>query len=112
MGGYLKDNVSLTVDFVKNYLRVEHDKDDDFIRKLINGACEKAERFMNNSFDVGNVPAAVEGWILKKVGKDYEKRTTGLSGESIGGLSSGYSTPEEVAEMENELLPYRVFVGF
>ena len=104
----LKDNINITVDIAKNFLKVDADMkdDDDLIHKMLDGASNRAQRFMNNEFTSGEVPADVELWILKRVARTYERRTEGLSSEGVSDISHFYGLEEF-----DDLLPYRVFVG-
>ena len=110
----LKDNVSISIELAKQWCRIDptDTSEDNTVHKLIDGACNKAQRYMNNEFTVGEVPADVEIWILKQVAKDYENRIPGVTSENIGGTSTSHSEDEEQKEMEKALLPYREFVGF
>lgn len=104
----LKDNINITVETAKIWLKVNpSDTDDDeFIHKLLDGAANRAQRFMNNEFTKGEVPADVEIWILKKVARDYEKRINGLVSEAVSDINKTFGQEEF-----DDLLPYRVFVG-
>ena len=46
----LKDNINVTVDIAKIWLKIDSDDtdDDDLIQKLIDSASNRAQRFMNN----------------------------------------------------------------
>jgi uncharacterized phage protein (predicted DNA packaging) len=93
----LKDNLIITLEDVKNFLKVEHDADDDLIEKLVNAAAIKAEQVTNRSFDEEDddeVLDAIEVWIMQRVARIYQRRIEGLSSESVLGLAASYGKEE------------------
>lgn len=104
----LKDNINITVAIAKVFLKVDADItiEDDLIHKMLDGASNRAQRFMNNEFTSGEVPADVELWILKRVARTYSRRVEGLSSNSVSDINESFGEEEF-----DDLLPYRVFVG-
>jgi len=102
----LKDNITITLEELKNYLKVEHTEDDNLISSLLESACEDAENYMGQDFEGETVPKTVEKWIMKRVAKDYEFRTEGMEKQRLG---------DESIEVEREdysdITPYRILPG-
>jgi len=106
----LKDNLTLELEEVKNFLKVDNDEDDDLIQRLINGAASKAEEVTNRDFgeeeDEDDLDA-IEVWILQRVARVYQRRIEGLSSEGVLGISVNYG-----AEELDDLMLYREEPGF
>jgi len=106
-------NLSIDLDFVKNYIKVnltDHDEDD-IIQKMIDDAANDAEIFINRTYAAGAVPAGIETWILRCVARAYEKRGAGMSRQSVGSVTAEYSEEEWQKEKENALYNYRITPG-
>lgn len=106
----LKDNITLTLEEVKNFLKVEQNEDNSLIEKLISGAASKAEEVTNRDFgEVGDEDDldAIEVWILQRVARVYQRRIEGLSSEGVLGVSVNYGVEEL-----NDLMLYREEPGF
>ena len=101
----LRENVSLTLTEIKDYLKIEYDEDDSLLEMLLDGACEAAENYMNRDFYGEIVPATVEKWILKRIARDYEARIEGETEERLGDESMRF------AEDFSDIAPYRLFPG-
>ena len=101
----LKDNITLTLEEVKNFLKVENDEDNDLIQRLVNGAASKAEEVTNRDFskegDEDDLDA-IEVWIMQRVARVYQRRIEGLSSEGVLGVSTNYGKEEL-----NDLMLYR-----
>ncbi len=102
----LRDNVSLTLTEIKNYLKIEYDDDDDLLETLLDGACEAAENYMNRDFEDEIIPAGVEKWILKRIARDYEARVEGITRQKLGDEELDFG------EDYSDLTQYKIFVGF
>ena len=93
--------LNVSVENIKKYLRVEHNDDDLDISEMIVEAESEARAFLNTDFhrynDSGELleefpaPAAVNGWIKRRVMDKYEGR-------------DGQGPPDYT-----ELKPYRVY---
>ena len=93
--------LNVTAENIKKYLRIEHNDDDSDISEMILEAESEARAFLNTDFhrytDSGELleerpaPAAVNGWIKKRVMEKYEGR-------------DGQGPPDFT-----ELKPYRIF---
>jgi len=103
----LKDNITITLEELKNYLKVENTEDDSLINDLLESACEAAENFMGQDFTGETVPKTVIKWIKKRIAKDYEIRTEGMVKQRLGDESI-----EIVREDYSDLTPYRINPGF
>lgn len=103
----LKDNISITVEELKKYLKVENSEDDDLIEELLDSACEAAENFMNRDFSGEEVPRTVVKWIKKRIARDYEFRAEGMLRQRLGDESM-----EIEGEDYSDLIPYRINPGF
>jgi len=106
------DRLIITLTEMKNYLRVSHEEDDEYIADLINAAKEDADNYLNNPFEDSegeelDIPATVKRWVMARVARQYERRTEGLSSESISGLNSIAWGKEEYSGIQQ----YRINPG-
>lgn len=93
---YVSGAVTLESGLVNSYSAeapVHAFTDDEIIADLIQGAKEAADEYVNNPFvdSLGQpqpIPADIRNWVLRKVGRDYERRVTGLLQESVTGSSA------------------------
>lgn len=97
---------------MKNYLRVSHEEDDEYIADLINAAKEDADNYLNNPFEDAegeelDIPLTVKRWVMARVARQYERRAEGLSSESISGLNSIAWGKEEYSAIQQ----YRINPG-
>ena len=97
---------------MKNYLRVSHEEDDEYIADLINAAKEDADNYLNNPFEDAegeelDIPLTVKRWVMARVARQYERRVEGLSSESISGLNSIAWGKEEYSGIQQ----YRINPG-
>lgn len=86
----LKDNITFTLKDVKNFLKVEHDKDDNLITGLINGACDDAQSFLHKGYTGSDIPDAVNTWLKKTIARHYEQRVRGLKNSKYGDESVNF----------------------
>jgi uncharacterized phage protein (predicted DNA packaging) len=114
--GAVVDRLSLDPEDVKTYLRVDHDADDDIIEMLVDSAKEHADEFLNNEFThededgeevEDDIPAPIKMWVLKRVARNYERRSEGLSSAGGRGSDSANWGDEEYTE----LMRYRLLPG-
>ena len=111
----LADINDISVEEVKNYLRLnsDFDDDDDLLENLVLSAIGEVESYTGSDFDeYDEMPADVRVWILKKVAKDYFVREAGKSSESVSGISEGFSMDVDEKEKERYLFKYKKFWGF
>lgn len=106
------DRLIITLTEMKNYLRVSHEEDDEYIADLINAAKEDADNYLNNPFEDSDeeeldIPATVKRWVMARVARQYERRTEGLSSESVSGLNSITWGKEEYSGIQQ----YRINPG-
>ena len=106
------DRLIITLTEMKNYLRVSHEEDDEYIADLINAAKEDADNYLNNPFEDSegeelDIPATVKRWVMARVARQYERRVEGLSSESISGLNSIAWGKEEYSAIQQ----YRINPG-
>lgn len=106
------DRLIITLTEMKNYLRVSHEEDDEYIADLINAAKEDADNYLNNPFEDSegeelDIPSTVKRWVMARVARQYERRVEGLSSESISGLNSITWGKEEYSAIQQ----YRINPG-
>lgn len=111
--GAVKDRLTLTLNEVKGWLRVDDTADDALLLALVDAAKEAADAYLDNPFTDadGNplpIPAAVRVWVLERVARLYQQRVEGLASESLSGVGGVTYGPEDYAL----LWPYRKFPGF
>lgn len=98
---------AVTLEEAKQHLRVDHDADDEFIKRLILSCTQLCEQEILHgiidregtsgfSKDVDHVPEAIKTWILIRVAERYETRE---------GVSAGELKP--IPWVESLLDPYR-----
>lgn len=104
----LKENITITAEDAKNFLRVDHDEDDGLIQKMIDGAANTAEKFLNRDFDddEDGVPDDIELWIMMRVARNYERRMEGLKAEGLSHQRTDWGE-----EDFSGLIPYRKTPG-
>jgi uncharacterized phage protein (predicted DNA packaging) len=112
MASAVYDRLIVTLTEMKNYLRVSHEEDDEYIADLINAAKEDADNYLNNPFEDSegeelDIPATVKRWVMARVARQYERRVEGLSSESISGLNSIAWGKEEYSGIQQ----YRINPG-
>jgi uncharacterized phage protein (predicted DNA packaging) len=112
MASAVYDRLIVTLVEMKNYLRVSHEEDDEYIADLINAAKEDADNYLNNPFEDSegeelDIPATVKRWVMARVARQYERRVEGLSSESISGLNSIAWGKEEYSAIQQ----YRINPG-
>lgn len=90
------DHMVLTLQEVKNYLRVEHAQDDDLILLYIETAKEKAEQMCNYDFTeideegvviTKTIPSSVKTACLRMIASWYRHRDDSTETESLGDRS-------------------------
>ncbi|MFA5379427.1 MAG: head-tail connector protein [Dehalococcoidia bacterium] len=106
------DRLIITLTEMKNYLRVSHEEDDEYIADLINAAKEDADNYLNNPFEDSegeelDIPMTVKRWVMARVARQYERRVEGVSSESISGLNSIAWGKEEYSGIQQ----YRINPG-
>ena len=82
---------NLTLAEVKNYLKVEHELDNDIITELTTAAILEAGEYLNRDWNAGEYPAAVKTGILSLIASKYEHRgdeANALNPWQINGLRS------------------------
>ena len=78
-------STAVTLEEAKQHLRVDHDADDEFIKRLILSCTQLCEQEILHgiidregtsgfSKDVDHVPEAIKTWILIRVAERYETR--------------------------------------
>jgi len=112
MASAVYDRLIVTLTEMKNYLRVSHEEDDEYIADLINAAKEDADNYLNNPFEDAegeelDIPLTVKRWVMARVARQYERRVEGLSSESISGLNSIAWGKEEYSGIQQ----YRINPG-
>lgn len=112
MASAVYDRLIVTLTEMKNYLRVSHEEDDEYIADLINAAKEDADNYLNNPFSDAegeelDIPLTVKRWVMARVARQYERRVEGLSSESISGLNSIAWGKEEYSGIQQ----YRINPG-
>lgn len=112
MASAVYDRLIVTLTEMKNYLRVSHEEDDEYIADLINAAKEDADNYLNNPFEDAegeelDIPSTVKRWVMARVARQYERRVEGLSSESISGLNSIAWGKEEYSGIQQ----YRINPG-
>lgn len=70
----LKDSLSLDLEDVKKYLRVEFDHDNRLIENLIASALEFVDHELNRRWEPGKVPAPIKIAVLQIIAWWYENR--------------------------------------
>lgn len=74
----------VTVEQAKQYLRVDHDEDDDLIESLIIAAREWAETYTEKTWlDNEETPVRVKQAILMLVADMYENREAQIIGQTV-----------------------------
>ncbi len=98
----LKDKITLTLDEVKLFLHIDHDAEDVVLQRMLAGAANAAEQYLNHDFGDKPIPEEVEMWIINRVARQYKRRGEGLAHESFEGETKIWD-PEEY----RDLWPYR-----
>ncbi len=98
----LKDRITLTVDEVKLFLHIDHDAEDIVLQRMLAGAANAAEQYLNHDFGDKPVPEEVELWIINRVARQYKRRGEGLRQEGFEGETKTWG-----AEEYRDLWPYR-----
>jgi uncharacterized phage protein (predicted DNA packaging) len=107
----------LTVEETKQYLKVEHTKEDDFIKDLIEIAKEQADSFLQNEFKELKdgewvdlpIPFSIKLACLKMIAAWFETRGDEITSINAGGVTI------ELGDMPWDsvrlLYPYKKLVG-
>lgn len=74
-------HLELSLEEVKEWLKVEHDHDNQFILELIDAAKEQAGGFVNRDWTAGGYPSSVRVDVKNIVAYRYEHRGDETSGE-------------------------------
>lgn len=83
---------NLDVLFVKNYLRVDHDFDDQLIEMMINSAQSYIQSYLNQKFtDFIEVPSEFTIAALTLISEWYEKRAIQSENAAINELNHSFS---------------------
>lgn len=98
----LKDKITLTLEEVKAFLHIDHDAEDVILQRMLAGAVNAAERYLNHDFGEDPVPEDVELWLLNRIARAYSRRGEGLRQENFEGETRVWD-PEEY----RDLWPYR-----
>lgn len=106
------DRLDLTLDEVKEWLKVETSDDDQLIEDLLDSVKREADSFLQNPFEDedGNpedIPEDIKLGVLMKIARYYEKRVDGLASLNVSGLGS--RDWEGLSEVKNLWLRYRKF---
>lgn len=108
----------LSLEEVKNYLRVEHTLDDAFITDLMEIAKEQADHYLQNDFkelsETGEwvdapVPFSVKLACFKTIASWYETRSDDITSINAGGVTVALG--EMPWDSIRLLQPYRRLVG-
>ncbi len=102
----LKDRITLALEEVKSFLHVDHDTEDIILQRMLTGAANAAEQYLNHDFGDDPVPEEVEIWILNRVARQFQRRGEGLHHESFEGHIQIWD-----AEEYRDLWPYRKLPG-
>lgn len=102
----LKDRMTLTLDEVKLFLHIDHDAEDVVLQRMLAGAANAAEQYLNHDFGDDPVPEEVEIWVLNRVARQFQRRGEGLHHESFEGHIQIWD-----AEEYRDLWPYRKLPG-
>jgi uncharacterized phage protein (predicted DNA packaging) len=82
---------NLTLEEVKQHLKVEHELENGLITDLTTAAIQEAGEYLNRDWAAGEYPAAVKTGILTLIASKYEHRGdegNALRPEQINGLRS------------------------
>jgi hypothetical protein len=105
----VRDNLSISRDEVKTYLRIASDQteDDAWIDDAIVAAKEAADAICQNEnwTSASKIPKQVKLWCLKYIAYNYERRDLQRRRVALTGLASSewdFEVPDD-----RDLLPYR-----
>ena len=106
------DRLDLSLEEVKDWLKVEVADDDDLLEDLIDSVKREADSFLQNPFEDadGNpmdIPEDVRLGVLLKIARYYVKRSDGLASTAVTGLGS--STWAMDKEAQRLWVRYRIF---
>lgn len=91
----------LTLEFVKNYLRVDYDNDDVLIQMMIDSAMSYIQSFLNQKFaDFEEVPAEFTVAALSLISQWYEQRS----------IATEANAHEQLYNFSGLLEQYRKFI--
>lgn len=74
--------ITITVEEVQNYLRINNKEDEDLIEDLIESASNRVVSFLNNNFEGEKIPIALKNAVIKIVAIEYENRSSYSSNAS------------------------------
>lgn len=103
---------------MKNYLRVDHNADDDLILLLIETAKEQAQAYLNTDFSYVDtegvvrylaIPSAIKLACMRMVNSWYDYRDDVTETSNLGGRSRNVG--EVPWDAERMLWPYKKLVG-
>lgn len=98
----LKDKMTVTLEEIKTFLYIDHDDEDVILQRMLAGAANTAEQYLNHDFGDKPVPEEVELWIINRVARQYKRRGEGLRQEGFEGETKTWD-----AEEYRDLWPYR-----
>jgi uncharacterized phage protein (predicted DNA packaging) len=115
----LMERVNIDLGLLKQYLKIEHDYDDEILSELIEAAKEQVGLYLNTDFvGVGEdgesveipIPFSVTLAIKRLVGFWYENREAGIVSKQAGGITVqvGDYIPQDILAM---LVMYRRLAG-
>lgn len=116
----VQTRLSLTLDEVKEYLRVDTDAEDALIEDLLDAAKASADVFLNNPFldSAGAnapIPGGVRVWVMKRAAAMFENRLEGAREDNVDGLGRvdyGRLLTDQAGSADFTLLrPYRLNPG-
>lgn len=111
--GAVTDRLDLTVSDVKDYLKVSGNAEDSVIEILLESAKEAADEYLNNPFTASSgedlpIPNAVSLWCLQWCGRNYTRRSLGITSEDVDDLGQiDWGDPDH-----KPIVRFRIVPGF
>lgn len=112
----VQDRLTLSLEDVKNYLRIDGSEEDALLEELTASAKAAADAFLNNPFTnpdgtERDIPEPVRSWCLRRVSLLYEQRVEGMRADNVSGLGSadyGRALSDTHGPLDYSLIrPYR-----